>query len=172
MRDSKLCFDLLDFFKRIFSYNIKKSAVKTQTTVRISYYNWYRLTFVVACLAAFLCLLSCHSVSTGEQSSTFRWSVPPYRNPSGIFVRLDFEEGLSDLHPKDDNSLLGQANFLYCYILKMETVDSAEMWMTYQWTRLRISETIIVLKIATYTSRTKPYIRVTSQHFIFGLWNN
>jgi hypothetical protein len=53
MRNNKLCFNLLAFFKRFFSYNIKKSALKTQTTVRISYHNWYRLTFVVMCLAVF-----------------------------------------------------------------------------------------------------------------------
>jgi hypothetical protein len=55
-----------------------------------------------------------------------------YRNLSGILVRLDFEDGLSDLQPKDDNSLLRQANFLDCYIMKVEIVGSAEMWVTYQ----------------------------------------
>ena len=71
MQNNKLCFNLLSFFKRIFllsffkrifSYKIKNSALKTQRTVRISYHNWYRLTFVVACLAAFLCLLLCQTV--------------------------------------------------------------------------------------------------------------
>jgi len=40
-----------------------------------------------------------------------------YRNPSGILVRLDLEDGVSALHLKDGNSLSGQANFLDCYTL-------------------------------------------------------
>jgi len=55
-----------------------------------------------------------------------------YRNPSGILVRLDLEVGVSAIHPQEDNSLPGQANFLDSYTLKMEAVGSAEMWVTYQ----------------------------------------
>jgi hypothetical protein len=55
-----------------------------------------------------------------------------YRNPSEILVRLDLEDGVSALRPKDGSSLPGQANFLDCCTLKMEAIGSAEMWVTYQ----------------------------------------